>query len=40
VLLSARARRLVSGDLESLRALVADRFPPTRYLPSGAMVSW
>jgi rhamnulokinase len=40
VLLTARARRLVSGDLESLRALVADRFPPTRYLPSGAMVSW
>jgi rhamnulokinase len=40
VLLTARARRLLSGDLESLRALVADRFPPIRYLPSGAMVSW
>jgi rhamnulokinase len=40
VLLTARARRLISSDLESLRALVAERFPPTRYLPSGAMVSW
>ena len=31
VLLTARASQLVGGDLESLRALVADRFPPTRY---------
>ncbi|MCV7418394.1 rhamnulokinase [Mycolicibacterium litorale] len=40
VLLTARATGLVDGDLEALRALVADRFPATRYVPSGAMVSW
>jgi rhamnulokinase len=40
VLLTARATGLVDGDLEALRGLVADRFPGTRYVPSGAMVSW
>jgi rhamnulokinase len=40
VLLTARATGLVDGGLETLRALVADRFPATRYVPSGAMVSW
>lgn len=40
VLLTARATGLVDGDLEALRVLVADRFPPTRYVPSGAMVPW
>ncbi|MGE2714028.1 rhamnulokinase [Mycolicibacterium litorale] len=40
VLLTARATGLVDGDLDGLRALVADRFPATRYVPSGAMVSW
>ncbi|WP_193044137.1 rhamnulokinase [Mycolicibacterium baixiangningiae] len=40
VLLTARATGLVDGDLEALRALVSDRFPATRYVPSGAMVSW
>ena len=40
VLLTARAVGLVDGDLAALRALVEDRFPPTRYEPSGAMVSW
>jgi rhamnulokinase len=33
VLLTARARGLVSGDLESLRALVAKRFPVRQYKP-------
>lgn len=33
VLLTARARGLVSGDLESLRALVAKRFPVRHYKP-------
>lgn len=33
VLLTARARGLVSGDLETLRALVATRFPVRRYAP-------
>lgn len=40
VLLTARATGLVDGDLAALRALVNTRFRPTRYLPSGAMVSW
>lgn len=40
VLLTGRATGLVDGGLEDLRALVADRFPATRYVPSGAMVSW
>jgi rhamnulokinase len=40
VLITAQARDLVGGDLDSLRALVAERFAPTRYRPSGAMVSW
>jgi rhamnulokinase len=40
VLLTARATGLVDGDLAALRALVDARFRPTRYLPSGAMVSW
>ncbi len=33
VLMQARAHGLVSGSLESLRALVASAFSPTRYLP-------
>jgi rhamnulokinase len=33
VLVQARAQGLVSGDLESLRALVAGAFVPTRYAP-------
>ena len=33
VLVQARAHRLVSGDLEALRALVARSFPVTRYEP-------
>jgi len=40
VLLAARACNLIGGDLEALRALVAERFPPKRYAPSGAMASW
>lgn len=40
VLLTARATGLVDGGLDALRTLVADRFPATRYVPSGAMVSW
>lgn len=40
VLLTARATGLVDGDLAALRALVNTRFRPTRYVPSGAMVSW
>ncbi len=38
VLLSARARGLLSGDLETLRALVSARFPMRRYEPRGAAV--
>jgi rhamnulokinase len=34
ILVQARARGLVSGDLESLRAIVAAQFPPTRYAPA------
>lgn len=33
VLISARAHRLVDGDLEALRHLVATRFPPQQYTP-------
>lgn len=33
VLVQARAAGFASGDLESLRALVARSFPPTRYAP-------
>ena len=33
VLVQARSRGIVHGDLESLRALVARAFPPQRYLP-------
>jgi rhamnulokinase len=33
VLVQARAHGLVSGDLDTLRALVARAFPPTRYEP-------
>jgi rhamnulokinase len=40
VLLTARATGLIEGDLAALRASVNDRFPPTRYVPSGAMVGW
>lgn len=40
VLLTARATGLVDGDLAALRSVVNARFTPTRYLPSGAMVSW
>ncbi|MFF1571462.1 rhamnulokinase family protein [Leifsonia sp. NPDC058292] len=36
VLVQARAHALVSGDLESLRALVAGAFAPTRYEPRTA----
>ncbi|WP_197380363.1 rhamnulokinase [Mycolicibacterium mengxianglii] len=39
VLLAARARSLVSGDLETLRALVARTFPVRRYQPRGVAVS-
>src|SRR5690606_15668102 len=35
VLVQARAQGFVSGDLESLRALVARAFPPSRFEPSG-----
>ena len=35
VLVQARAQGLVDGDLESLRALVAQAFVPVRYEPSG-----
>ncbi|AQA04315.1 rhamnulokinase [Mycobacterium sp. MS1601] len=38
VLLSARARGLVSGDLETLRALVGARFPVRRFEPQAATV--
>jgi rhamnulokinase len=38
VLLAARARGVLSGDLESLRALVAKRFPVRRYAPQGVGV--
>ncbi|RFA23503.1 rhamnulokinase [Subtercola boreus] len=34
VLLQARARGLISGDLAALRALVAASFPPVRYTPA------
>ncbi|BDZ54516.1 rhamnulokinase [Agromyces marinus] len=34
VLVQARAQGFASGDLESLRALVAQAFAPTRYAPS------
>ncbi|MFE6968896.1 rhamnulokinase family protein [Isoptericola sp. NPDC057653] len=33
LLVQARARGLVDGDLEDLRAIVAAAFPPERYLP-------
>ncbi|MFF0814259.1 rhamnulokinase family protein [Rhodococcus sp. NPDC003318] len=33
VLLAARAHGLVDGDLQSMRALVANRFPPQQYHP-------
>jgi len=35
VLVQARAQQLVTGSLESLRALVAAAFSPKRYLPRG-----
>jgi rhamnulokinase len=38
VLVQARAQGLVTGSLESLRALVASTFVPTRYEPELAMV--
>ncbi|PJJ65148.1 rhamnulokinase [Compostimonas suwonensis] len=38
VLVQARTAGLVHGDLESLRALVAQAFPPVRYEPSLARV--
>jgi rhamnulokinase len=34
ILLTARARGLIEGDLEAMRALVARHVAPTRYLPS------
>ena len=33
VLLTARAQDAVRGDLEALRAIVADHYPPRRYSP-------
>ncbi|MYR06832.1 rhamnulokinase [Gordonia sp. SID5947] len=33
VLITARAHDLISGDLEAMRAIVADRFPPQHYAP-------
>ncbi len=36
VLISARAHGLVEGDLQGLRSLVADRFPPQQYHPRPA----
>ncbi|MGY4708336.1 rhamnulokinase [Mycolicibacterium sp. CBM1] len=33
VMVTARARGLVSGDLEALRAIVGDHYPPRRYQP-------
>lgn len=39
VLLSARARGLLTGDLETLRALVAERFPVRRFQPQVARIS-
>ena len=33
VLISARAHRLIDGDLEALRHIVATRFPPQQYVP-------
>ena len=38
VLLSARARGLLAGDLETLRALVSTRFPVRRFEPQAATV--
>ncbi|WP_348789791.1 rhamnulokinase family protein [Leifsonia sp. NPDC080035] len=38
-LVQARAVGLVSGDLESLRALVARHYAPTRYEPTGRVVA-
>ncbi|MGB3481919.1 MAG: rhamnulokinase family protein [Mycobacterium sp.] len=38
VLLTARARGLLTGDLDTLRALVADRFPVRRYEPRAVPV--
>jgi rhamnulokinase len=38
VLLTARARGLVAGDLETLRALVSARFPVRRFEPQAATV--
>ena len=36
ILIQARTQRIVTGSLESLRALVAQAFPPTRYLPESS----
>lgn len=33
VLLTARAHELIDGDLEAMRTIVADRFPPQHYAP-------
>jgi len=33
VLISARTHRLIDGDLEALRHIVANRFPPQQYTP-------
>lgn len=33
VLIGARAHRLIDGDLDAMRHLVATRFPPQRYVP-------
>lgn len=33
VLITARAHQLIDGDLEAMRAIVADRFPPQHYAP-------
>jgi rhamnulokinase len=39
VLLTARAHDLITGDLESLRGLVAAMFPPQRYTPRSSHIA-
>jgi rhamnulokinase len=39
VLLTARAQDLITGDLESLRGLVAAMFPPQRYTPRSSNIA-
>jgi rhamnulokinase len=40
VLVQARSQGLATGSLESLRALVAQAFPPRRYEPSSSAGDW